>query len=415
MELLDIATRRKIEKTVFAVLVVTVVCWAFWLVYRAVRIEGYRRNLASKGFPASYVEPLAHLQFDYPKWQFEMLPVADIGWADVVAKEETPSWNLVLYADWAPDEWNALKEKNYTPYYAKDAKAYDSGAWYQASAEAISYFLDPRNFLSEREIFMFETLGYDPASQTQDAVERIFLKTFMNRACYDGGTRTFAELVTEVGRKTGVSPVFLAGRLASEQGGGSVQASGKIGDALELYCTNATDRIGNAVIWGKRFKRGGESTLKAMSKGKAAYNGYYNFYNFRAYGTGLFEIKYNAWIEATAEETVKKYLGPWDTQAKAIEGGSIKIKERYIDTHRHTRYLQKFSVLREAGEFRWKQYMQNIAAPLVEARKTFKAYDAAGTLDAPYRFLIPVYREMPKRPCPDPAEGRSVYSVRPSW
>ena len=54
--------------------------------------------------------------------------------------------------------------------------------------------------------------------------------------------------------------------------------------------------------------------------------------------------------------------------------------------------------------------MQNIAAPLVEARTTSKAYDAAGTLDAPYRFLVPVYVAMPKDPCPDPACGKSIYS-----
>ena len=147
-----------------------------------------------------------------------------------------------------------------------------------------------------------------------------------------------------------------------------------------------------------------------MARGRQAYNGYYNFFNFRAYGLGLFEIKYNAWVEATAKETCAKYCGPWTTQARAIEGGALKIKERYVDTHRHTRYLQKFSVLPAAGAFRWKQYMQNIAAPLAEARSTSRAYEAAGTLDAPYRFLIPVYREMPKRPSPDPANGRSVYS-----
>ena len=88
----------------------------------------------------------------------------------------------------------------------------------------------------------------------------------------------------------------------------------------------------------------------------------------------------------------------------------MKIKERYIDTHRHTRYFQKFSVLPAAKDYRWKQYMQNIAAPLIEARNTSKAYAAADTLDSPYRFLIPVYVAMPKKPCPDPAGGKSIYS-----
>ena len=270
--------------------------------------------------------------------------------------------------------------------------------------------MDPRNWLNEREIFMFETLGYDAETHTREAVERTLAGTFMANASYDGGTNGFSALVADVGRRLGVNPVFLAGRLASEQGNGSAQAFGTIGDALAAYATNRSDRIGNAVIWGKTYTRDGARTRKALARGRAAYNGFYNFFNFRACGLGLFEIKYNAWAEATSKETRERYLGPWNTQARAIEGGSIKIKERYIDTHRHTRYLQKFSVLAEAADYRWKQYMQNIAAPLVEARNTAKAYAAADALDAPCRFLIPVYRGMPKKSCPDPAKGNSIYS-----
>ena len=404
---------RKVVLAVAAVAGILLLSVLTWIVYRIVRerkIEQYRQVLAARGFPGGYDRRLAELQYDHPAWKFVPLKVADLSWDEIVAKETAPSWNLVVFADWAPDEWNALKEKNYTPYYAKDAKAYDSGAWYQASREAIAYFMDPRNFLNARDIFMFETLDFDADSQTVAAVERALAKTFMAHAAYDGGKGKFSELVYDVGRRLGVSPVFLAGRLASEQGNGSCQAFGTIGDALTAYYTNDTGKVGNAVIWGKRFARGNAATTKVMSAGKAKYNGYYNFFNFRAYGLGLFEIKYNAWIEATADETCRKYLGPWNTQARAIEGGSRKIKERYVDTHRQTRYLQKFSVLPEAGAFRWKQYMQNIAAPLVEARNTSKAYAAAETLDAPYRFLIPVYRQMPRRPSPDPADGRSVYS-----
>ena len=401
---------RLVVRGLAAVAVLSVAVWTIWGVYKAHKLAAYCQALAEKGFPADYAGRLAGLLWNHSDWKFEPLFVKDLAWEEIVGKECTPSWNLVVYATWAPDEWNALKEANYTPYYAKGAKAYDSGAWYQASREAIAYFMDPRNFLNERDVFMFETLGYDADSQTPEAVERTFQKTFMFRANYDGGDRKFSELVTDVGRRLGVSPVFLAGRLASEQGNGSAQAFGTIGDALTSYYTNETDKVGNAVVWGKRFTRGNAATTKVMSAGKAKYNGYYNFFNFRAYGLGLFEIKYNAWVEATADETCRKYLGPWNTQARAIEGGSRKIKERYVDTHRQTRYLQKFSVLPEAGAFRWKQYMQNIAAPLVEARNTSKAYAAAETLDAPYRFLIPVYRQMPRRPSPDPADGRSVYS-----
>ena len=402
--------KRQIEIAVFAALAIAASCWIAWSVYRSHTIEGFRRELVAKGFPEGYARPLSELQFEHREWVFEPVGVADLTWDRIVEKELTPSWNLVVYADWAPNEWKALKEKNYTPYYAKDAKAYDSGAWYQASRETIEYFMDPRNWLNEREIFMFETLQFDARSQTPEAVERTLSKTFMAKAKCGGAKGTFAELLMDVGRKLGVSPVFLAGRLASEQGFGSPQSFGTLGDCLVGLSTNRLGKVGDADVWGKRFTRDGEATKKVLAKGAAAYNGYYNFFNFRAYGLGLFEIKYNAWVEATADETRARYLGPWDSQARAIEGGAMKIKERYIDTHRHTRYFQKFSVLPAAKDFRWKQYMQNIAAPLVEARNTSKAYAAADTLDAPYRFLIPVYIAMPKRACPDPAGGKSIYS-----
>ena len=403
-------SRVRIIVAVVAAMALAFTIWLLWRISKARRVEAYRLDMVAAGFPESYAERLALLKYEHNKWVFVPMPIDDLKWGDIVRKECTASWNLVSYSKWAPDEWRDLGVTNYTPYYAENAKAYDSGAWYQASEKAIAYFMDPRNFINERDVFMFETLGFDGRSQTHDAVERALSTTFMSKACYDGGTRKFSELIMEVGKKLGVSPVFLAGRLASEQGSGSVQARGTIGDSLvELY-TNTSDRVGNAIIWGKNYTLGSASTTAVMAKGKATYNGYYNFFNFRAYGLGLFEIRYNAWREATSKETCEKYLGPWNTQARAIEGGSIKIKEMYVDTHRHTRYLQKFSVSPKAGKFRWKQYMQNIAAPLIEARNTSKAYEAVDALDEPYRFIIPVYKSMPGKPSEDPAQGRSVYS-----
>lgn len=394
----------------FGILILTPVLLgvSLYFFYRELKIEEYRDKLLAAGFPRTYAEPLAKLQFKYPAWRFEKLPIEDLEWKAIVAKELTPSWNLVVYANWAVGKWNRLKEKNYTPYYAKDAKAYDSGSWYQASEEAIAYFMDPRNFLNAQDVFMFETLGFDARSQTLSAVEATLSKTFMAKKCYDDSKKTFAELVHSVGERYGVSPVFLAGRLSSEQGSGSTQAFGTIGNTLVGYAAKTNDTVGTAVIWGKRFTRDNEATKKVLARGAAEYNGYYNFFNFRAYGLGLFEIKYNAYIEAKTADA--KYCGPWNTQARAIEGGSIKIKERYIDSYRHTRYLQKFSVLAEAGSFRWKQYMQNIAAPLIESRNTYKSYKVAKTLKNPYRFLIPVYKSMPDESAADPAKGHSVYS-----
>ena len=394
--------KSKLVLIVFFLLSLLAIIWSLALAIRSHRIAEWHQYLLNRGFPESYAVRLAGLNYEHPKWVFVPLPVNDMRWNEVVDKECSPSWNLVVHSSWAPPGWEQLGVTNYTPYYADNAKAYDSGAWYQASRTAIAYFMDPRNFLNETDVFMFETLGFDAASQTEEAVERTLSRTFMAGAKYDGGDRTFSRLLMDIGGAIGVSPVFLAGRLASEQGEGSVQARGKIGDSLFELSTNATGRVGDAVVWGKVYTRNGERTRAVLAKGAKTYNGYYNFFNFGAYGLGLFEIRYNAWREAVANG--------WTSQALAIEGGARKLKERYIDTHRHTRYLQKFSVLPAAKDFRWKQYMQNIAAPLVEARNTSSTYAQGDALDVPYRFLIPVYRDMPSVPSADPAAGRSVYS-----
>ena len=370
-----------------------------------------RGRLMREGFPESYAERLVGVRLAHPNWKFVPLRIGDMPWARIVDRECSPGWNLVIRSAWAPDEWASLGVANYTPYYAERAKAYDSGAWYQASRAAVAYFMDPRNFLDEDGIFMFESLGYDAAAQGLKSIERALDGTFMANASVDGGARKFSELLQETGRELGVSPVFLAARLASEQGNGTAQSSGKIGDLLVSLHSNGTERVGNAVVWGQNFTRDGSNTAAVVAAGAERYNGHYNLFNIGACGSGVFEIKYNAWREAVSDETCAKYLGPWTSQERAIRGGAIRIKEKYLDTHRYTRYFQKFSVVPAAGSFRWKQYMQNIAAPLVESRNTRKAYEAAGTLDAPRRFVIPVYAEMPREPSPDPAKGNSVYSA----
>lgn len=398
------------RKFALAALMLACLVWSAHLAIRAHRITEFREGLCRRGFPTDYAERLAIVKYDHPSWDFSPIFVSDMTWDEVVDTECTPSWNLVAHSEWAPPGWEKLGLRNYLPYYAENAKAYDSGAWYQASREAIAYFMDPRNFLNEADVFQYETLEFDAASQTREAVENTLAGTFMAKANYDGGEHSFSELLYDVGKRRGISPVFLAGRLTSEQGGGSPQARGTIGDLLVGLYTNKTERIGSAVVWGKRFALDGTNTAEVVAKGAETYNGHYNFFNIGAFGDGVFEIKYNAWRESFSKETCERYCGPWTTQARSIEGGAIRIREKYIDSHRHTRYFQKFSVLWSSGEYRWKQYMQNIGAPLSESRNTCAAYDRAGLIDSPYRFLIPVYRNMPPKPCRDPAGGKSVYS-----
>ena len=390
--------------------VFSVVLWSMSRAIRAHRLCVLREGLVVQGFPPDYAVRLAELAYAHSAWRFEPLTIGDLPWDAIVDRECTPGWNLVARTTWAPDDREHLGLGNYTPYYAENARTYDSGLWYQASRQAIAYFMDPRNFLNERDVFMFQTLTFDERLDTEDTVERVLAPSFMGAANYDGGSRRFSELLVEVGRAQGLSAVFLATRLVQEQGKGTVQTAGRIGDSLFEISTNETDRAGAVKVWGKTFAKGGKRTAAVLARGRAAYNGYYNFFNIGACGEGLFEIRYNAWKSAVSDETCQRYNGPWTSQERAIAGGAACLKKRYIETRRETRYLQKFSVRADAGTFRWKQYMQNISAPLFEGRCAHGSYEASAALSAPYRFLIPVYRQMPEMPAPDPAEGNSVCS-----
>lgn len=331
-------------------------------------------------FPPDYRARLAPLAKAHPAWRFEPYFLKDLAWDEVVAKECTPGWNLVYDGAWAPSAFAALGRANYDPYKDPSRKPYDSGHFVQASREAIAYFLDPRNFFTEETVWMFQSLAFDPKSDpTEKAVETALAGSFLHQTNCDGGPETFAARLLALGRRYGVDPVFLAARLKQEQGTGTCQGRGKIGDAV----------------------------------GDPALNGYYNFFNIKACGNGVEAIRRAAYAEATEAETVLKYKGPWTSQARAIEGGVMKIAEKYVSSWRHTPYFQKFSICPEAGERRWSQYMQNISAPLTEARAAYAANKSANTLDQPRTFIIPVYRRMPASPAPDPGKGRTYLSVPP--
>lgn len=52
------------------------------------------------------------------------------------------------------------------------------GSWVAASKEIIMYYMDPRNFLNDTYIFMFENQSYDPSYQTESGV-KLFLQTLL--------------------------------------------------------------------------------------------------------------------------------------------------------------------------------------------------------------------------------------------
>ena len=364
----------------------------------------YRAYLRTLGFPEDYIEPLYELHLLHPGWSFEPL--------DVTALNSKYTWQYVIHMETEDSPQRSLISSNsaYTAYRHKtNTQLYDSG-WYQASTAAVEYFMDPRNFLNEKDIFQFEDLRYRDTI-TKEQVETALEGTFMANAKLENGL-TYTEYFIEVGKRLGVNPLHLASRARQEQGikGGGSNISGVGGDKLWYYYSNKVQTEDGAIVYAPTSGHT-EDSLKA-------YNGLYNFYNINASGTGRFAILLGAMKEAqtgTAEMAAEWGGSPaWDTRWKSIYGGAYKLSKSYISNYQNTLYLQKWNVDARSksatGGSRnfWGQYMQNVGAALTEARNSYNAMAQNDCLDCAYTFLIPVYAGMPSS-CPDPAAGKCEF------
>lgn len=75
----------------------------------------------------------------------------------------------------------------------------DSGGWVQASEGLVKYALDPRNFLDDTYIFMFESLSYDSSVHNTDGVRNIISGTFMEDSGHDLDGYDYATLLMYAG------------------------------------------------------------------------------------------------------------------------------------------------------------------------------------------------------------------------
>lgn len=173
------------------------------------------RALRAAGFPDSYIRALSALHTAYPQWQFQAVKTG-LDWNTVVSKESVNGVNLVPKTgndatkstadgayDWTTNVWTV----------------YDGSSWVGANSKYIAYYLDPRNFLNETDIFQFESLSFSKV-QTKQGVSSILKGTFMENTVEDsdGSTLDYAQAFMDIGEETGVSPYHLASRVRQEQG-----------------------------------------------------------------------------------------------------------------------------------------------------------------------------------------------------
>lgn len=364
--------------------------------------ERYCQSLIDEGFPKDYAVALTELHLLHPNWEFTPLLITE--------QNSSYTWDYVIKQETQDGELNVIYTANsYSAYHHPfNKEVYDNG-YYQASVDTVEYFMDPRNFLNEVDIFQFYSLsGSDSATVGQ--VSAVLAGTFMEDNKLENGL-TYAEYFMELGKTFDINPIFLAAKVRQEQGtkGTSPIISGSCGTKLRDFYVNQTKETesGSAVLPPSSGHT--EASLLAL-------NGYYNHFNIGATGKGVFTIYYNAMKRAQTgtSEMAAEWGdgGAWNTRWKALYGGAHFLKKNYINRYQSTVYLQKFDVDSRSGSSFSHQYMTAVFGAMGEGRSLYQSFAAMDALDAPATFLIPVYEGMPDKVCSDPANGACAVTAQ---
>lgn len=333
----------------------------------------YRDYLKELGFPSSYIDSLVSLHEKHPNWQFRIFDT-NLDWNTVISNESIKNRSLIYYT--FGEGYRSLESYSYNWENDTFYRHPTEKNWWYASSDAVSYYMDPRNFLNEQSIFMFEALSYQPTFQTETLIRKILDDSFMP-ATYSKYFETNYSLAFLEGANTyKISPVHLASRILQENG-----------------------------------KDGSISSRGFFNYNGVIYNDIFNFYNIGATGVDP-AVQGLIWAMGGLDGSATSYGRPWNNPHKSIVGGADFLSSGYISVGQDTLYFQKFDVSTTNGHYNH-QYMQNISAPNSEAASTFNAYkDISGLLEESLVFIIPIYDNMPKTKVSAPKNGNPNYYLK---
>ena len=314
-------------------------------------VSKYKNEFTASGFPESYFEKLTVLKDAHPNWVFTAYKT-NLDWNEVIKNESVVGISYIQITNIdSQKQYISLNEGSYDPI-NKTYIIREGSNWYAANSDTVSYYLDPRNFLVEKEIFMFENLSYNSKYQTLEVVQNVLKNTdlyqyanvYFAAATYNGNS---------------ISPISLAASSRQE----IVLGTGKLSGSAD-------------------------------GTGKVNDISYYNVYNLGAYSSCVNPVKC-----AIDYAAAKK----WDTIEKAIKEGASEIARGYINQKQNTMYFKKFNVTSNTFGNYSNQYMTNVLAPKQEGVATYNAYSKIeGLLDSQIEFIIPVYENMPETASPLP-------------
>ncbi len=326
--------------------------------------ETYEQTLKSLGFPDSYIPYLVKLHQEHPTWTFKPI-LTNLYWSEVLdgfkGKTALLNYKIEAYLENLNDN-------------------IDGAGWYPAKSSVVAFYLDPRNFLTEKFVFMFESLRYDYTSSTKDSlnmeneITKKYLSTMSSVLSSSFlNTDEYKKYYVEAGFNFDINPVHLVTRSKGE-GAANENYVAVSGNNPDPYCNSVTGECFNI-------------------------NNFYNFYNIGAYKqNGLSNPVKNGLLYACGPACGygTSYGRPWDTREKAIKGGAEFISNRYIGKGQFTRYLQRYNVNPFGQNALYTNaYQTNVIAACSDSADAYTSYKEMNLLEEPYLFEIPVFLNMP--------------------
>lgn len=305
-------------------------------------------------FPIGYRDHLRQLHAKYPNFRFEPLYVGK---------------TLDSCVDMQYSSTDCTKTKKYisvtttnTSYIDQRAKKQDGTyiqpepGWTYASRVCIYNFMNPQNLLGEERIFTM--LNLSKSNETVNGLKAVVNGTFLAKG-YEEKPNAYIEDIMEAANQSGVSAYAIAALIIVEQG------------------TNGTSPI--------------ISGTYTSPIDKVNYSGYYNFFNYGAYGSSKDAIYTNGLAKAKSEG--------WNSRRAAIVGGAKLFAKNYIQKGQNSYYLMNFD-LANANH----QYAANVQDSVTKSKRLYSAFknNTAVSLN----FNIPVYSEFYQNPFPDVDMGQ---------
>jgi len=406
-------TQKIIKKILIILIIVAILCLFVIPTNKVYAASTYTQTLKSgiDSFPEEYKAVLEQIQKIHPNWTFEAY-YTDISWDTLVLNETTHRKNRVIKS--ADASWKCSCGDLASGYVC-------------ASKGIIKYYLDPRNFLNEVNIFQFLEISYNEKIHTIDGIKSAVKGTFLdNTVTYkvfemkevpvedttdakeeqETTTDTTETLATEETKTENLNEVETIEESKITENEKTETVKTELKEVEVEYTKHYAEIILEAAkqsnmspysIVTKIIQEVGTKGSSSVSGTYEGYKGYYNFYNLGAYDSG------NAIVNGLKYARDKQ----WNNQYVAIIEGAKEIANSYTNAGQNTAYFYKWDVVGTkilgSGETQkvfgsnmfWHQYMTNVQDPTSQSKSLYNTYAKNNVLDKALNFIIPIYDNMP--------------------